>query len=100
MPRRTSDLFRLDSAKRCKEIRTQAAPFSPTIQRWRELTSGNAVEVHGDGGGLHGEAAGQAAQHGLDGEASRFLAVDHRLLLQLDGFQLDSALCGWRESCG
>lgn len=98
IPLRTSDLFTLDSAKRCKEIRTQPAPFSLMIQCWCELTSSHAVEVNSDRGGLHRVAAGQATQHRLNGETSRFLAIDDRLLLQLYGFEPDSALCGWKEA--
>lgn len=90
-------MFKLDSAKRCKEIRTRPAPLSLMSQCWCELTSSHAVKVNSDRGGLHSEAAGQAAQHRLNGETFRFLAVDH-LLLQLYGFRLESALCGWKEA--
>lgn len=68
------------------------------IQCWCELTSSNAVEASSDRGGLHREAAGQAAQHRLNGETFRFLAVDDHLLFQLYRFKLDSALCGWKEA--
>lgn len=70
------------------------------IQCWCELTSSHTVEANSDGGGLHREAAGEASQHRLNGETFRFLAVDDRLLLQLYGFKLDSALCGWKEAAG
>lgn len=98
IPWRTSDLFTLESAKRPKEMRMQPARFGLMTWCWRKLTSGHAVEANGDGGGLHREAAGQAAEHGLNGETSRFLTIDDRLLFQLYRVELDSALCKWKAA--
>lgn len=55
------------------------------------------MEANNDGGGLHRGAAGQAAQHRLNGETFGFLTVDDRPLLQLNGFEGDAALWGWKE---
>lgn len=79
-------------------MRMQPARFGLMIGCWPKLTSSHAVEANGDGSGLHREAAGQAAEHGLNGETSRFLTIDDRLLFQLYRFELDSALCKWKEA--
>lgn len=71
----------------------QPARFSLMIQCWCKRTSSHTVEANGDISGLHREAARQAAQHRLNREASRFLTIDHRLLFQFYGIELDSALC-------
>lgn len=57
------------------------------------LTSRNTVEANGDGGGLHREAAGQAAQHRLNREAFGFLIVEGHLFLHLHRFKLHTTLC-------
>lgn len=62
------------------------------------LTSGHAVEADIDGGGLHGEAAGQAAQHRLNRVASGLMAVDDHLPLHLHGFKPQAALCKREKS--
>ena len=58
-----------------------------------QLTSRQAVETNSNSCGLHREAAGQAAQHGLNRIASGFLAVDVYLLVQLHRLKVHTALC-------
>ena len=57
------------------------------------LTSRHAVVADGDKGGLDREAAGQAAQHGLNRVAFGFLAMNVHLFVQLHRFKLHTALC-------
>lgn len=61
----------------------------------RRPTCRQAVVADGDGGGSHGHAAGQTAQHGLDRVAFGLLAVDVDLLLQLHGLKLHETF--WRR---
>lgn len=57
------------------------------------LTGGHAVETNIDSHGLHSEAAGQAAQHGLNRVASGLMAVDDHLPLHPHRFMPHAALC-------
>lgn len=51
------------------------------------------MEANSDSGGFHREAAGQAAQYGLNRVALGFLAMEIYLPLQLHRFKLHTTLC-------
>lgn len=56
------------------------------------------MEANSDGGGLHREAAWQAAQNRLNRVAVGFLAMEDHPLLHLHRFKLHTALCKRKES--
>lgn len=67
--------------------------FGKKLWFFCRLTSRYTVEANSDGGGLHREAAWQAAQNRLNRVAVGFLAMEDHVLLHLHRFKLHTALC-------